>query len=504
MAARLSHQQQPEMIEVLLEVEPALLHRAARDWAEATRDDAGRHALGMGVDRREVARGPHWPPTLARSAWFGKGSWRPGRGRWGPGRGRWRPEWSRRRAQPDRRTVRSVTSRTRPPGDHLWRARARPPRIKPMSTTSAERPAPGERPDDRDGPPAFTSRPSAKRVRPPSRSREGKWIGGVCAGLARGPGISATWIRAAFVLGALCGGLGVLVYLACWLIIPPAGASARRRLDAGGVVALAQACAVCVGLATLGVLAAAATLFGFGWIVVVVAAGVLRLLASVAPRRPRVGAAADRGDCVAVGRDRHQRGEARAEPAATSPRRRSARTGSPRYRAGVGTMMIDLRHTALPASGVVPLRIDAGVRRTIVALAERPMRASRSTTRRTQLVLSDLGALLTGRAVSVLRGRCVRGGHAVSIKTGDVIDGGAGSYPVLMIDFSSAGREPVRARLPGHGQSRRHAGLAGIPGLSGAAPGADGGARKLRRAPMLRAWHQRLRRELQSSARSTR
>jgi hypothetical protein len=38
------------------------------------------------------------------------------------------------------------------------------------------------------------------------------------------------------------------------------------------------------------------------------------------------------------------------------------------FRSGLNTMLIDLRHTSLPPSGTVPLRIDAGVRRTIVAL----------------------------------------------------------------------------------------------------------------------------------------
>ena len=37
-------------------------------------------------------------------------------------------------------------------------------------------------------------------------------------------------------------------------------------------------------------------------------------------------------------------------------------------RSGLGTMLVDLRRTALPASGVVTLHIDGGVRRTIVAL----------------------------------------------------------------------------------------------------------------------------------------
>ncbi len=38
------------------------------------------------------------------------------------------------------------------------------------------------------------------------------------------------------------------------------------------------------------------------------------------------------------------------------------------YESGLGTMLIDLRATPLPASGAVHLKIRAGVRRTIVAL----------------------------------------------------------------------------------------------------------------------------------------
>jgi hypothetical protein len=38
------------------------------------------------------------------------------------------------------------------------------------------------------------------------------------------------------------------------------------------------------------------------------------------------------------------------------------------FRAGLGTMLVDLRRTELPATGTLNVRVDGGVRRTIVAL----------------------------------------------------------------------------------------------------------------------------------------
>ncbi len=72
-ATGLAHQQQPEMVQVLLEVQPALLHRVAGDRTESAGDHARRHPLGVRVDRGEVGLGPH-APTLARSHRFWKGA----------------------------------------------------------------------------------------------------------------------------------------------------------------------------------------------------------------------------------------------------------------------------------------------------------------------------------------------------------------------------------------------------------------------------------------------
>jgi phage shock protein PspC (stress-responsive transcriptional regulator) len=53
------------------------------------------------------------------------------------------------------------------------------------------------------------------------RVRRGGRIAGVCAGLADEFGISVTLVRLAFVLGTLIGGgIGIVVYLVLWVIMP--------------------------------------------------------------------------------------------------------------------------------------------------------------------------------------------------------------------------------------------------------------------------------------------
>ena len=53
------------------------------------------------------------------------------------------------------------------------------------------------------------------------RSRRGKMIAGVCAGLAEQFGISVTALRlAAVVLTLLGAGWGIIVYVVLWVIMP--------------------------------------------------------------------------------------------------------------------------------------------------------------------------------------------------------------------------------------------------------------------------------------------
>jgi phage shock protein PspC (stress-responsive transcriptional regulator) len=52
------------------------------------------------------------------------------------------------------------------------------------------------------------------------RSRRQKMIAGVCAGLAEEFGISVTIVRLAFVLGTLVSGMGIVIYLVLWVVMP--------------------------------------------------------------------------------------------------------------------------------------------------------------------------------------------------------------------------------------------------------------------------------------------
>lgn len=52
------------------------------------------------------------------------------------------------------------------------------------------------------------------------RPRRGKLIAGVCAGLARRFGLSASLVRILFVASLLLPGPQILLYLALWILVP--------------------------------------------------------------------------------------------------------------------------------------------------------------------------------------------------------------------------------------------------------------------------------------------
>jgi phage shock protein PspC (stress-responsive transcriptional regulator) len=210
---------------------------------------------------------------------------------------------------------------------------------------------------------------------PLARATRGRWIGGVCEGIARVRPIPVATLRAGFVLTTALAGLGALVYLACWLIIPAEGEAGAAARGAGGRVApraitsVILGCAAIAGLATLGLVAAAATVFGFGWFVVVVAGAILlgalaswsrlgpawALLPVSALVLPSLAIAASGVHVTPQVGDRSFAPRTYAD----IPRRG--------YESGLGTMVVDLRGTRLP-SGEDTITIHGGLRRTTLAL----------------------------------------------------------------------------------------------------------------------------------------
>jgi phage shock protein C len=55
------------------------------------------------------------------------------------------------------------------------------------------------------------------------RSRKGQMIAGVCAGLAEHFGVDVNLVRLGFAVFTIFFGVGVLIYLAAWIILPEDG-----------------------------------------------------------------------------------------------------------------------------------------------------------------------------------------------------------------------------------------------------------------------------------------
>lgn len=52
------------------------------------------------------------------------------------------------------------------------------------------------------------------------RSRDDRWIGGVCGGIARSTGMEAWLWRLLFSALFICAGAGLLVYVLLWIFVP--------------------------------------------------------------------------------------------------------------------------------------------------------------------------------------------------------------------------------------------------------------------------------------------
>ena len=95
-----------------------------------------------------------------------------------------------------------------------------------------------------------TSTPGSEEPRRLRRSRDDKVIAGVCGGPGRYLGIDPVLVRIAFVVLALAGGGGVLLYIVGWILIPeespgesvgevrPSGAETLRLIFGGTLIAV--------------------------------------------------------------------------------------------------------------------------------------------------------------------------------------------------------------------------------------------------------------------------
>ena len=55
------------------------------------------------------------------------------------------------------------------------------------------------------------------------RPRDGRMVGGVCAGIGAYSGLDVTMIRVIWAVVALMGGAGILAYIVAWILIPDEG-----------------------------------------------------------------------------------------------------------------------------------------------------------------------------------------------------------------------------------------------------------------------------------------
>jgi phage shock protein PspC (stress-responsive transcriptional regulator) len=276
---------------------------------------------------------------------------------------------------------------------------------------------------------------AAKQPRRLFRSKDDRVIAGVCGGVAAYFNVDAVLVRVVTVALVALGGMGLLLYLAAWLLVPQEGAGPAERTGA-------QRAAIIAGAIALVIVGGALVPDGLGWGGVLVPLGWLALAGLVVwwvatGRRPdddprailrRIGlgigllvvcallavggawaGATGGGTVVAavviasgvalvagafVGGARWLilPALAVALPLAlvsasnldvsggTGEREyRPADASSlrPSYKLGVGRLVVDLRRTDLPA-GDLPLKLDVGVGQALVLVPENVCVAARS------------------------------------------------------------------------------------------------------------------------------
>jgi phage shock protein PspC (stress-responsive transcriptional regulator) len=88
----------------------------------------------------------------------------------------------------------------------------------PSGSVSADQGSPAPKAWGQGGPPA-----GKKRL---ERKFTGRWVAGVCAGLAAYTGVDATVMRLIFVVLTFFGGVGAIAYVVAWALMPEEGDAA--------------------------------------------------------------------------------------------------------------------------------------------------------------------------------------------------------------------------------------------------------------------------------------
>jgi len=69
-------------------------------------------------------------------------------------------------------------------------------------------------------PPAAPPSATIAAINALRRSRDDRWIAGVCGGIAVATGVESWIWRLLFAVLLLCGGAGLIVYLLLWIFVP--------------------------------------------------------------------------------------------------------------------------------------------------------------------------------------------------------------------------------------------------------------------------------------------
>jgi phage shock protein C len=133
-----------------------------------------------------------------------------------------------------------------------------------------------------------TPEAEAREPRLLRRSPDDKVIAGVCGGLGRYLGVDPVLLRIAFVILAVAGGGGILIYVVAWILIPeeregenlgtvkPAGQEVTRLIAGGTLIAIGTILLLNLSLPRVG---------KYFWPLALIAIGVAVVIQASASRR---------------------------------------------------------------------------------------------------------------------------------------------------------------------------------------------------------------------------